>query len=432
MSTSVLSPSTSVPNVVIVPPSSGGGTATNAVISPPGIPPQGMVQTNPQLMAPTVGTPPSSAAVMYPSAPVAGTPLYVSQSLPPLVYSSDETTDPAVRPLLPDYTGGWITLDGEFPSSNAHKPTMVVDRIPRAPFWPTTIPGNIQYTSTQLGAMMAFVYNFRPHILNPNLPVYAQGYTRLPHDAPVYVPVNGMGVCIAVYWRWSKIAIVSGLPATLMFVVWRLTPLPVSSASPDAFYVGKLCEVPSTWCKPMKMAISQFPTSNSPDPINVTFVVDDGTEFRLPLDVVRTNYRTDLRMRIAVNAMLRDFPWMESVFAYVPQQPPLEYQVMVQRYAQQVLQNQGIFAGQGVRVVPTVRGLPGQSLPGSNVIVAVPMSQAAAPAAAAEQPGKEEEKTEEEEEKEPMETKTKPATAHIRGRLRTRPQAHVDEGGHWY
>lgn len=333
--------------------------------------------------------------VGYPAAPTYGAPLYVSQALPPLKYVPPAEGDPDNTPRLPDFSGGWIDLDGAYPGDNKFKPTRVVEVTPKLPFWPGQRINENPYGHGLRGAIAEYVAKASPDAIDPRHLTYAYGWSRLAHAAPVYVAHPGFGVGVALYWWDSVIPVMAGLPPTRVYAVMKLTPLPVTAVG-DRF-VGKYYKVPAAWCKPMKAAISQFPTASSPDTYNVVFAVDTGEEWRIPLDVVRKMYR-ERQMRAisaAVNALCRDYPWLENMFAFVPSQPPQAVVRAIADYARGVQVYQAALGGQGGAVVSTVPGLMPSGMPGATMAVRRPAATAATASSADEEQeeGEEEETT---------------------------------------
>ncbi len=320
----------------------------------------------------------STDVVRYPPSPA-------SQSLPQLSYNPQQSHDPRYTTLLRDLSGDWIQLDGMNPADNRFKPTTITERVPDIPFWPGTVAGASPYGSGDMGAIYQFASTWKPKPVDTRILQYAHGWNRLPHPAGVYVGYPYFGTSVALYWRTSLLPLTAGLPSNLENAVLKLTPLPLSAI--DASYVGSYYRVPAAHVKPMKIAISQFPTPAASDQYNVVFVVDTGEEWRIPLDVVRTLYRSDVRIRAACNALIRDYPFLENMFAFVPSPLPAELQFAVAQYARQVGTYQQALGGT-VRIVQRIPGAPA-NYPGAIELQQVPA------AAAPKEEEKEEEKKEE-------------------------------------
>jgi hypothetical protein len=316
----------------------------------------------------SIPPPSANSFIGYPSAPSAGAPLYVSASLPPLQYHPVESGDPAYVPYLPDLSGGWIDLAGANPSANSYKPTTIIERVPSLPFFPGSfgLPWPSLY-GDQMAGIAKFISLYKPKPIAQSMLRYASGWNRLPHPSPVYVAIQGFGVGVALYWCTSLIPLLANKPPVVMYAVLKLAPLPVSAV--DAAYVGNFYKVFASACKPMKYAISQFPTQSSADAYNCVFVVDTGEEFRIPLDVVRQLYNKDVRIRIAVNAFVRDYPFTENQFAFVPALPPPEIQIAIANYGKLVQGYQSTLAGQSPTYVAT---MPGAALNYPNNVVIRP------------------------------------------------------------
>jgi hypothetical protein len=302
--------------------------------------------------------PSANSYIGYPPQPSAGAPLYVSASLPPLQYHPLEAGDPAYVPYLPDLSGGWIDLAGTNPSANSFKPTMQVERVPSLPFFPGSfgLPRPSLFGYDSLSATARFISLYKPKPIAQSSLRYAEGWNRLPHPSPVYVAITGFGVGVALYWTTSLIPLLANKAPAVMYAVLKLAPLPVSAV--DAAYVGNFYKVFASACKPMKYAISQFPTQASSDSYNCVLVVDSGEEFRIPLDVIRQLYHTDVRIRIAVNAFVRDYPFTENQFAFTPALPPPEFQIAIANYGRTVQGYQSTLAGQPPTLVQAIPGVP--------------------------------------------------------------------------
>jgi len=371
--------------VVQGPPTLGSAAVTQIAVSQ---------QSQTAALAPPA---PAGMAVQYPPAPAPGSALYVSHSLPPLQYKAEYGGNPEFAPLLPDLSGGWIDLEGTYPMDQPFKPTQLVERVPGIPFWPGTT-SNPSYGYGQMGAAADFVANFELKEINPYMIQYASGWVRIPNPAPVYVAHPHFGVGVVFYWMESRLSVMANLPAVRMYAVLKLAPLPVAPASER--YVGRFWKVPATWCKPMKVCISQFPTQAASDPFNVVFVIDTGGEWKIPLDVVRIIYRDPAvrHIRAAVNAFLRDYPWLLNVFTFTPELPPPTVVNAIASYSRVVASYQSALSGQGTAVVSSVQGVVPGNFPGATTVVRLPPPQPSATAAA---------KTEE---AEPTTEETTPAT----------------------
>ncbi len=286
--------------------------------------------------------------------------------LPQMRYdpAADGADDSRYRTVLPDYSDGWIDLDGRNPGDQRAKPTMLVEKIPDLPVWPqpfgptnavaygygsrTSKPAQQGFGGGSTGAMMEFAARFRPKRINPQWLVSSSGWFRLPHPSGVYVAHPKFGTSVALYWRYSAIPTMIGAPPSLEYAVMKLEPMPLGDA--DRYYLGNYWRVPARHVKPLKLAIWHFPSggggsmvsTSANDLVNIRFCVDTGEEWAMPIDPVRAAYRNgkDPRIRAACNAFLRDFPFMENFFAFVPTPLPPDLASLVSNWATAVAQYQ--------------------------------------------------------------------------------------------
>jgi hypothetical protein len=295
-----------------------------------------------------------------------------ASSIPPLQYDPIASRDPRFIPFLPDFSEGSIQLDGPNPGNTGHRPTRVIQKTPTIPFWPgSTATSAPPWGYDQSSAMFQFVSRFKPKIISTSVLQTSYGWNRLPQPSPAWVAIPGFGTSVVFYWLEDRQTVLAGRPTGLLYAVRKLTPLPLSSANTE--YVGQFYCIFAGWVKPMKWAISQYPTQASADSSNVVFISDDGTEFRLPLDAVRNEYhKGDPRVRVAVNALIRDFPFLEQSFAFTPSLPPPEMLNSIAQYSSQTAQQyQNALSGNAPSFV---NGAPGAAAnyPGARIPVITP------------------------------------------------------------
>jgi hypothetical protein len=125
-------------------------------------------------------------------------PTIQQSSMPDHVYKVD-VNDPALRPYLPDMTGGQIDLSGRGPTT---RQIVAVERYPTLPFWPGTY--NRRNVMSQMSPIEAFIRAWRPK----QIPTWALSdsafWQQLPFPAPVFVLIPHFGTGVALYYRFGN------------------------------------------------------------------------------------------------------------------------------------------------------------------------------------------------------------------------------------
>ena len=232
-------------------------------------------------------------------------------------------------PILPDYSGGSIRLDGPRLSDAPYSGSVSMPRYPRLPFmpgdpWSADYPSRnlLNYQSPAQRAVNAFVYKEIPltairQYMNPytGLPNPQAHFRHLGH-CPVYVPKQGLGTCIAMYSYHDGIPTLANAPTdTPTYCVRKL--FPVGTIVGEEWLVAKQQThcflVPATQCKPMKWAIMQLPSTAPQEDDPVTIVSDNQGVFPIKFATFAT-VKDDIRYVEAQNAFMMDHPQLSYLF----------------------------------------------------------------------------------------------------------------------
>jgi hypothetical protein len=150
------------------------------------------------------------------------------------------------------------------------------------------------------------VLNYEPRPVSEIEINSVNGWVQLPEPSPVWCNIPGLGASMCLYWRPDLL-----VPEVLRYAVVKLLPMGVDTADP---FRGLLLDIFAEWCTPMKWAVSLFGNSA----IKVVLVSDEGTEFEM--DVRTFRWSRDVRVAVARNALIRDYPgFMRSFLAVKPE-----------------------------------------------------------------------------------------------------------------